>query len=160
MFCPKCGSRNTEDTKFCRGCGADVSNVLAVVDGRPAHSPALAEKQIELFSSGLRGLIVGGGLVATAVVAIALSMRLAVLVPFVLAFASYFLGVGVSRVFQARAIKRLRESASPLPASLSAARPDYIEPIKSLYETEDLAPMPRSVTEHTTTHLKRDPDDE
>ena len=159
MFCPKCGSKNTEDTKFCRGCGADVSNVLAVVDGRLAHSPALAEKQIELFSSGLRGLIIGGGFVATAAVAIGLSMRLAVLVPFALAFASFFLGIGISRLFQARQLRLLRESSAAPAAAIPAGRPDYIEPPRSLYETEDLTPVPVSITEHTTTHLKRNPDD-
>src|SRR2546423_419248 len=44
MFCPKCGSQNSDETKFCRGCGADISRVLAVTltaqaPPRPSHHP-------------------------------------------------------------------------------------------------------------------------
>ena len=61
MFCPKCGSQNVDACKFCRGCGADLSNVLAVVAGKVTADLPLAEKQIDLFSRGLRGLIGGFG---------------------------------------------------------------------------------------------------
>ncbi len=157
MFCPKCGSQNADGTKFCRGCGADVSNVLAVVDGKPTALPALAEKHIELYASGLRGLIVGIGFFLVAGLAFAMSMRFAVLGIFALFFASFFLGTGIARLFQARALRRLREPDAEEPhPSLPSGEPDYIKPSRSIYETDDLVETPRSVTEHTTTHLKMD----
>src|SRR5215203_762590 len=108
MFCPKCGSQNSDETKFCRGCGSALSSVLALVEGREiAHVPAYAEKHIHLFSSGLRGLITGFGFLIVAAVAAGISTRLAVLTIFALAFASFFIGTGVSRLFQARALKQL-----------------------------------------------------
>ena len=48
MFCPKCGLQNAEEAKFCRGCGTDLSNVLAVVEGKLPEMPALSEKYAEL----------------------------------------------------------------------------------------------------------------
>src|ERR1051325_7887330 len=34
MFCPKCGAQqNTEEAKFCRGCGTDISVVPQAVSG-------------------------------------------------------------------------------------------------------------------------------
>lgn len=31
MFCPKCGTQNPEDGKYCRSCGTDISNVNAAM---------------------------------------------------------------------------------------------------------------------------------
>jgi hypothetical protein len=31
MFCPKCGTQNPEDGKFCRSCGTDIGNVNAAM---------------------------------------------------------------------------------------------------------------------------------
>ena len=39
MFCPKCGLQNADETKFCRGRGADLGNVLAVVNVTPPAPP-------------------------------------------------------------------------------------------------------------------------
>src|SRR5689334_12134475 len=106
MFCPKCGSQNADATKFCRGCGADLSNVLAAVAGKVPADLQLAEKQIDLYGRGVIGLIAGLGFLVVAGVAFGISVHLAVLGIFALAFAFFFLGVGVSRMLQARALRR------------------------------------------------------
>jgi len=122
MFCPKCGSKNAEETKFCRGCGADLSNALAIVGGRSADDVALAVKHIELFSSALRGLMVGLGFFIVAAVAFGISTRFAVLGVFALAFAFFFGATGVARLIQARALKRLpnRRTCSRLRSRLES----------------------------------------
>ncbi|MDQ3817785.1 MAG: zinc ribbon domain-containing protein [Acidobacteriota bacterium] len=40
MYCPKCGTQNIEDAKFCRGCGADIALVPQALSGSlpDAHS--------------------------------------------------------------------------------------------------------------------------
>jgi hypothetical protein len=36
MFCPRCATQNTEEAKFCRSCGADISLVPQAMTGAPA----------------------------------------------------------------------------------------------------------------------------
>lgn len=159
MFCPKCGSQNSDETKYCRGCGVDVSGVIAAVEGRPPDVTALAEKHIDLFSRGLRGLVMGVGFLFVAIVAFGISSRLAVLAIFALAFAFVFLGTGISRLVQASGMKRLRKASAEQPA-LTPGTTEYVKPARSLYETDDLIALPASVTDHTTHRLKMDPDEQ
>jgi hypothetical protein len=176
MFCPKCGSQNADETKFCRGCGADLGNVLAALDtvgtsligisGKKPHAHrggsdpdgGFAEKHIDLFSSGIRGVITGAGFFITSGLAFLISMRLSVLGISLLAFASYFLGTGISRLIQAKGIKALSKRDEP--AELPHPQADYLKPSRSIYQTDDLIANPLSVTEHTTTHLQMDTDGE
>ena len=74
MFCPKCGLQNADEIKFCRACGADLSNVLAVVDGKSHSAPALTEKYIDLLGSGLRGVLIGIGFLIVSSASFAISM--------------------------------------------------------------------------------------
>jgi hypothetical protein len=110
MFCPKCGSQNAEETKFCRGCGADISNVLAVVEGKAPAGHQLAEKEIELSSKAWRGLIGGMGFLILSGIGFGLSTRTWVMGFFGLMFAIVFLSTGISRFIQARALKTASRS--------------------------------------------------
>lgn len=164
MFCPKCGSQNPDETKFCRGCGADIGNVLAVVapttpaSGRRVVALAelpLAEKQIDLSSRGWRGLLLGLGFLIVSGLGFGLSMRTWVIGFFTLIFAVVFLGTGISRFIQAKALRRLLEPHVPENApALTPGQVDYIKPSHSLFETDDLTATPQSITEHTTTRLE------
>ena len=158
MFCPRCGSQNSEETKFCRGCGTDISGVVVALEGRASAPTALEEKHIELFSSGIRGLTMGIGFLIVAFAAIGISWRLGVLTIFALAFSFVFLASGISRLVQASSLKRLRERDTVQPA-LPPSGTEYLKPPKSLYETDDLVSnFPGSITDHTTRHLKADRD--
>jgi hypothetical protein len=161
MFCPKCGSQNAAETKFCRGCGADVSNVLAIVEGKAPAGLQLAEKEIDLSSRAWRGLIGGMGFLVLSGIGFGLSTRTWVMGFFGLMFAIVFLSTGISRFIQARALKRLRkERASGHAAALASGTPDYIERPRPLFATDDLTLRPPSVTEHTTTRLQLEHDPE
>ncbi len=165
MFCPKCGSQNADETKFCRGCGADVSNALAPatnargrrLSGRTEAAPmSIAEQQIELFSRGIRGLIMGGGLFVVSALAFVLSERGLTFSLFMLAFGFLLVGTGISRLIHAKGLKALDKRGGP--AALPPGQADYLQPRRSFYETDDLIGRPLSVTEHTTTHLEMDTD--
>jgi hypothetical protein len=132
----------------------------AALATKRAGNLSLQEKQIDLYGSGMRGTLIGMGFVISSGVAFAVSMRAAVLALFFLAFASYFLGTGISRLLQARALKRLiTPGERELPAASTDMLPERVRPTRSIYDTEELAQLPASVTEHTTTHLdKRSPE--
>ena len=166
MFCPKCGSQNTDETKFCRGCGADLNNVLAIVDGKPLDVRVVSEKHIDLYSSGIRNLMLAIGflIVSTLVYMIPGNTYfwLLILLPVFPLLAS-----GVSRIIKAREIKALNKSEVirqiSLPANqsnpaLPPLKGEYIKPLQSIYKTDDLAERPPSITEHTTHHLQIEPD--
>jgi hypothetical protein len=52
MFCPRCGAQNTEEAKFCRSCGTDISLVPQAVTGVLAERLAAEE---DLSSRRSRG---------------------------------------------------------------------------------------------------------
>ena len=183
MFCPKCGTQNADETKFCRGCGADVSYVLTVVSTASAYPVAesnptrpktnrsgfnlpyvesgegqtMAERSVDLSSRGWRGLLIGVGFLIIAGLTFAISEKLAVLGIFLLMFTVFFIGTGISRFVQARGLKRLLEpGCSELEPRLAAGNADYIQPRRSLFATDDLTAEPRSITENTTTRLEMD----
>jgi hypothetical protein len=160
MFCPKCGSQNGDGTKFCRGCGADVGNVLAAVDSKVPRPSEFSEKYIDLFGSGVRGLLTGFGFLIVAAAAFGISSRFSVIGLFAMAFCVFFLATGISRLVQARAIKQLLEPKKSVEpgTALSPGEREYIQPARSLFQTDDLVATPRSVTEHTTTRLEIDND--
>lgn len=154
MFCPKCGAQNADGTRFCRGCGADVSSLPTALTGKRPGDLALAEKQIDLYGAGLRGALIGTGFLISSGIAFAVSTRSAVLALFFLAFASYFLGTGIAKLLQSRALKRLMEPRDVAPAQLAPEQTEYLKPAGSIYETDNLTQLPSSITERTTTHLE------
>jgi hypothetical protein len=70
-----------------------------------------------------------------------------------LAFGFYFLGTSISRLIQAKGIKALIKRDEP--AALPPVQAEYIQPPRSIYETDDLVGIPPSVTDSTTRHLKK-----
>ena len=80
MFCPKCGTKNPEDGKFCRSCGSDLAVVNAALSGKlPAKSDDWGMGELgvsvscdpkeelrrkdphEVYGDGVKGIITGIG---------------------------------------------------------------------------------------------------
>lgn len=168
MFCPKCGLQNADNTKFCRSCGADLSNVLAVVEGRLSDRPAESENHNDLYSSGIRNLLLGIGFFIIAILLFTIPgdtfFWLLMLFP-----AFSLIASGISRIVKANGMKSKNNadviqpnSFPPTPSNpaLPPIQTEYIKPSKSIYETDDLAGQPLSVTERTTRQLQMDSDGE
>jgi hypothetical protein len=178
MFCPKCGSQNGDDVMYCRGCGVDLGLVRTIMDASErgmtaapnvqlsdrqlrrmrrrgidgAETPlTLATRAIEMQSRAIRGLILSGGF---AFITYLIYQNPPVggifwLLP--LAFTFFFFSATLSRFIQASMIKKLVNSDAQ-PVALPDREPDYIQPPRSIFETDDL--QPRSVTDATTRHLR------
>ncbi len=168
MFCPKCGLQNADSTKFCRSCGADLSNVLAVVEGKLSDRLAESENHNDLYASGIRNLLLGIGFFIIAILLFTIPgdtfFWLLMLFP-----AFSLIASGVSRIIKANGMKTkenlnvMQQNSFPANqpnAALPPIQTEYIKPSKSVYETDDLLGQPLSVTEPTTRHLQMDSEGE
>ncbi len=54
MYCPKCGTDNIEDARFCRGCGADIGLVSQALGGHLPEKRS-AGRDLEESSHGREG---------------------------------------------------------------------------------------------------------
>ncbi len=167
MFCPKCGTQNPENGKYCRSCGTDLGNISEALSGKLRKSHALLDKKgkpisyegaITKFFSGLAFLIVAIVL-ATTGVAGGKMWWFWLLIP---AFGS--IGAGIAQYIQ---LKK-EETGNYLPAidaddkniltsnqyaALPPSQASYVSP-ESRYKTGDL--VPSSVTDGTTKLLELD----
>ena len=67
MFCPKCSTENPDNSKFCRSCGANLSNVLAAIEGNFIENQPVSIEIAELYSTGVRNVILGMGFLVTSI---------------------------------------------------------------------------------------------
>jgi zinc-ribbon domain len=160
MFCPKCGSQNIDEARFCRGCGIDLSNVMAAIDGKPTPTSHVAEKQIDLFSTGVRNVVMAFGFAALAFVIALIPGDTHFWVLFLIP-AFILLASGISRIIKAQGLKELRETEKQRKLdfrevqALPPGESDYIKPQVPVYKTEDLLHARASVTEGTTRNLEK-----
>jgi hypothetical protein len=162
MFCPKCGTQNPDEGKFCRSCGSDLGGVSTALSS-PAPQRLVNHKGKPIHLEGAITKMFTG--LAFVIIAIVLSFSAMgtgwwfwMLIP---AFGS--LGAGIAQYIQLREAKKQQgsypgTSPSVLPQQANAALPpqqtDYVPAPESRYKTGDL--VPPSVTDATTRHLDLD----
>jgi hypothetical protein len=167
MFCPKCGLQNVDNAKFCRSCGVDLSHVLAVVEGKmPDYLPQSKEDN-DLFSTGIRNLILGFGFIFIGALLFILPGNtffwLLAMFPGISLLAS-----GISRLVKAgskghtdyREAGRYSLPAAASNPALPPVQAEYIRPERSSYRKDDPAGEPPSITEPTTQLLEMESEDE
>lgn len=174
MFCPKCGTQNPDNGKFCRSCGTDLGNVSDALTGKFNNRMDGFEQlnQIKSWNKKKKtvswesaiGKIFSG--LAFLTVAIALAVTGAaggrawwfwLLIP---AFGA--LGSGIAQMVQLRKMEKSAPMIMPAQTqntfpndypnvALPPNQTDYVSP-ESTYKTGDL--VPPSVVEATTRHLE------
>jgi hypothetical protein len=175
MFCPKCGTQNPDDGRFCRKCGADLGNVSAALAGKVSPAPYTVDPRkrgvswqsaITKMFTGIAFLFVSIILAVTQVPG-AKAWWFWLLIP---AFVT--LGGGIAQYVQLKKLEKQETAFAPQNAQnvISSAPPnnalpptqtDYVAPpAQSIYDTGDLVERPGSVTEPTTRHLQMDSEGE
>jgi len=175
MFCPKCGTQNPDDGRFCRKCGADLGNVSAALTGKSRHLQYTVDprKRGVSWEHAITKMFTG---MAFLIVAIILGVTgkfggqawwFWLLIP---AFGS--LGSGVAQYVQLKKLEKQEAgfapqntnneiNSAPPNNALPPTQTDYVAPPKqSIYDTGDLVERPGSVTESTTRHLQMDSEGE
>ncbi len=172
MFCPKCGTKNPDNGKFCRNCGTDLNVVSDVLTGKLDKQNAFlcTDKKGKpiTWESAMGKLFTG---IAFVGVTIALANSVVgrgwwfwMLIP-----AITMLGAGLSQIVQIKANERAKVnfnseiSQQQLNANQTYSLPpnqtEYVSPVQdSKYKTGDL--VPPSVTDNTTRHLEMDSEGE
>lgn len=175
MFCPKCGTKNPDNGKFCRNCGTDLETVSDVLTGKlnpksqdlsliqPVEPVDLTNYEgesvgwenafVKLFT-GIAFLVIS---IALAFSAIGSGWWFWMLIP---AFST--LGAGIAQMVQLQKSEKrvipvgLQENQNTLKEELKAQFPpqqtEYVKPQKTIYETGEL--IPPSIVEGTTRHLE------
>ena len=168
MFCPRCATQNSDDTKFCRGCGTNLSTVNLVLSDPQQLSTAALEKVASISSvkrrDGISKLIHGTGWIgASTIVGVALGLFSNtndwIFVWLGLAAWMACVGIiqwslGINKLIEARYLSTELKSAvadSTFSKQMHKSEPAALPEVP---KTNELA-HPRSVTEHTTELLKR-----
>jgi hypothetical protein len=176
MFCPKCGTVNPDDGKFCRSCGVSLDAVSAALGGvsvsvatpgRRSRGDRIERRTdpTEILSDGVRSIVFGVGFL---IISAALFMTnvaggrawwWAMLFP-----AFSFLAKGISDYVKSSKMEKSAASyvqpahhtpqfdQTPVNPGLPPSMTDYVPAAESRYKTGDLAPP--SVTDSTTRHLE------
>jgi len=179
MFCPKCGTQNPDEGKFCRSCGTNLGKVSDAISGRldshQSNFGTIEPLQPEDFRRGrnkppkwesaISNAFIG---VAFLIISVILGVTNAangrhwwfwMLIP---GFAC--LGTGIAQYIQLRKTEQKNLPAqqyqeprafadTPVNAELPPTNTEYVAP-ESRFKTGELSAPPVSVTEHTTRHLE------
>ena len=161
MFCPKCGIENPDNGKFCRSCGANLSNVLAFVKGEiePDGLVNQSTEITELHSTGVRNTILGAGFFVTSIFLRFIPPSDGILWLLFMIPAFCLIASGVRRILKSEGLKKITPHIVVNPnlpptqenKQLPSSQTEYVSPLSSL-KTKDLV-VP-SVTEETTQHLE------
>ncbi len=173
MFCPKCGTKNPDNGKFCRNCGLDLAIISTQPKGMKLKQADYyidrkgrmrSNDPDEMWSSGLRNIVMGFGFLIIAFVLLITNVAGGHAWWWAMLFPGFsLLAGGIGSVAKAGRLEKKKKEAdfqtqsqplfeqSPANASLPPLQTQYVSP-DSRYKTGDL--VPPSVTDGTTRHLE------
>jgi zinc-ribbon domain len=151
MYCPKCATQNSDDTKYCRACGSNLSLVPQALTGQLPTQSRHRRKDFERggpanLANGISKLFMGAGflLVSFACFFFAPAGRIWWFWMLIPAFA--MLGKGIAEIVSAKFTPN-----QPHGFTQQVAPP--ATPTGELRPSNEVYFPPGSVTEQTTRHL-------
>lgn len=172
MFCPKCGTKNPDNGKFCRSCGTDLNFVSDALTGKLDKQNAFlcTDKKGKpitwesAFGKLFTGIAFVGVTVALANSVVGKGWWFWLLIP-----AITMIGAGLAQIVQIKTAEKAkanfnsevsqREISANQVRELPPNQTEYIPTVRdSKYKTGDL--VPPSVIETTTRHLEMDSEGE
>ena len=179
MFCPKCGTQNPDNGKFCRSCGASLAALSASLMGSSVsihadaggaadhRKPKRCDDPNEVFTDAMRNLILGFGFLVISMVLLFTNVANGHKWWWSMLFPAFgLLASGIPNYLKYKKMEKARHvgfsgqiqhnalNQPPTGASLPPTQTEYIAPEEaaSRYQTGDL--VPPSVTDNTTRHLE------
>lgn len=166
MYCPKCGTQNPDNGKFCRKCGTDLNVVSEALTGKLDSQNAFLcndkkGKPVSwesAFGKLFTGIAFVGVTIALANSVMGQGWWFWMLIP-----AITMIGAGLAQIVQIKANEKAKaefssnvgrnEIAQNEQQALPPNKTEFISPVSdSKYKTGDL--VPPSVTDNTTRHLE------
>lgn len=174
MFCPKCGTKNPDDGKFCRSCGVDLANVSAAMTGSTSNAllkdlgldgssltPEPRKDPHDLYADSIKSILSGIGFVIVSVALFFTNVAGGRVWFWALLFPAFtFLAKGISEMMKYRKMEKSGMIGQRVPelnrtriSALPGAQTEFVPAsAESRYKTGDL--VPPSVTDGTTRHLE------
>ncbi len=190
MFCPKCGTKNPDDGKYCRSCGVDIGNVPAALKGSGSlmlsdiedglssmdmgcgtgSSSARRRDPAEVYGDGIKSVVSGVGFVVVAMALLFTGVAGGKVWWWAMLFPAFtFFAKGMSDIMKSRRMETSRMAfystqASSLgpPPNTTALPPNRTDYVPATVESRFKTGdlVPPSVTDNTTKLLEIDKDGE
>jgi hypothetical protein len=155
MYCPKCATQNTDDTKYCRSCGSNLSLVPQALTGRLPETPSGRRRHRSrgrdrddgppTLANGITQAFMGVGFLLVSAGAFLFAPAGRIWWFWMLIPSFIFLGKGIGEIATVMQAKGLTPGTNQ--TTIPAAQPGELPP------RGDAFLPPTSVTEHTTRQL-------
>lgn len=158
MFCPKCGTQNKDDQKFCRGCGQSLAAVRTALEGRLEETAQTLTRNFDKLTGGAVTLMIFTLIALVTILFSPFSAAINLALGLIIGAPLVFIGAKQLQTAITQLNPKDRANALPKADPAGFVLPDPAPvAMPAVPDTDPLVgePVPASVTEHTTQHLNR-----
>jgi hypothetical protein len=156
MFCPRCGTENQDDIKFCRSCGVTLALIPQALTGQLPQAPAEKsgkrgrENRPPSFEHGLKDTIAGVGFIIASIAVFLFAPAGKIWFWSFLFPAFGLLSKGIPEILMAQKLQQTIVNRMSQPFPQQAIPPPPMPISVHTRKTGEIVEPPPSVTESTT----------